>query len=434
MEQIQYIVALEIGSSKIVGAIAEKTSAGMVSVNNLVEEKLTNCVRYGCVQNVENVRSAINRIVKELERRIDGRVTQAFVGVSGRSLHSEPQEISRSLDSQRPITDETIRRIVSEASGMPTKGYETIAVEPCAYAVDKNATNNPVGQYGSSIKVKVNLIVAKPTLKLNLSRVMNFGITVRDYLVTPVAVAENVLTDSERSLGCILVDIGAETTTITIYKDNALAFLTTLPLGGRNVTRDIMIGLNQLEETAERVKKNINNPLDPNNVDAITIEDVKSSDAAKYIEARVGEIIANINQHIDYSGLKQDVRSMVIIGGGSLMQGIAQKIEERTQCKVRMGQCPTSLNILNHSINRPENIELFSLLAQAAERLDAGETCVERRTFASPEVSGTTTTSTTTTTAAAAPQEPKKVQKPSRWVAFRKKIASLMTEDDEEMD
>ena len=88
MEQVQYIVAIEIGSSKIVGAIADKSSIGLVSVSHLVEEKLINCVRYGCVQNVENVRSAINRIIKELERRIDGRITQTYVGISGRSLHS----------------------------------------------------------------------------------------------------------------------------------------------------------------------------------------------------------------------------------------------------------------------------------------------------------------------------------------------------------
>ncbi|MBQ1798110.1 MAG: hypothetical protein IIZ89_01925, partial [Muribaculaceae bacterium] len=225
MEQVQYIVAIEIGSSKIVGAIADKSSIGLVSVSHLVEEKLINCVRYGCVQNVENVRSAINRIIKELERRIDGRITQTYVGISGRSLHSEPDEISRSLDASRAITDETIERIVREASSRPVKSYETITVVPSAYFVDKTATTTPVGQYGSSIKIKVNRIVAKPTIKLNLDRVMNFGVTAKEYLVTPIAVAEQVLTDSERSLGCILVDIGAETTTVVVYKDNALAFL-----------------------------------------------------------------------------------------------------------------------------------------------------------------------------------------------------------------
>ena len=67
MEQNQYIVALEIGSSKIVGAIAEKSPSGLISVNQLAEERLSNCVRYGCVQNVENIKSSVNRIIHELE-------------------------------------------------------------------------------------------------------------------------------------------------------------------------------------------------------------------------------------------------------------------------------------------------------------------------------------------------------------------------------
>ena len=413
MEQVQYIVAIEIGSSKIVGAIADKSSIGLVSVSHLVEEKLINCVRYGCVQNVENVRSAINRIIKELERRIDGRITQTYVGISGRSLHSEPDEISRSLDASRAITD------------------ETITVVPSAYFVDKTATTTPVGQYGSSIKIKVNRIVAKPTIKLNLDRVMNFGVTAKEYLVTPIAVAEQVLTDSERSLGCILVDIGAETTTVVVYKDNALAFLSTLPLGGRNVTRDIMNGLTVVEETAERVKKNINNPLDPANVDAVVIEDVKSSDAAKYIEARVGEIIANINQQIDNSGLKQDVRNLVLLGGGALMQGLPQKLEDVTKCKVRLAQCPATLNILNHNYNRPENIELFSLLAKAAELIEPNETCLERRTFESPDVNPRPSDAQPVNEPTKAPKKDK--QKTSWIRSMARKFSQYMSEDEEEI-
>ena len=387
MEQNQYIVALEIGSSKIVGAIAEKSPSGLISVNQLAEERLSNCVRYGCVQNVENIKSSVNRIIHELERGIDGRVTQVFVGISGRSLHSEMTEENRGLDSQKSITQETIASIIREAARKQIKNYETIDIVPCAYFVDKAETPEPVGQFGSSIKIKANLIVAKPQLKLNLDRVMSFGIKARDYIVTPLAVGREVLKESEMSLGAMLVDIGAETTTVSIYKGGALAYLMTLPMGGRNITRDIMNGANVLEETAEQVKKNINNPLDPNNVDVIDIEGVKSSDAANYMAARVGEIIANIKQQIEYAGLTDaDIRTLVLIGGAAAMPGLPQKIEEILKIKVRMGQYPQSLNITNHAINKPEYIQVFSLLACGADMLSAGETCIERHSFESPMV------------------------------------------------
>ena len=114
MEKNQYIVALEIGSSKIVGAIAEKTSAGYLSVKHLQEERHLNSVRYGIVQNVENIKSSINRILKNLEGMVDGRITQVYMGVSGRSLHSNVSEVNRSVGSTEPITSELIDRIMSE--------------------------------------------------------------------------------------------------------------------------------------------------------------------------------------------------------------------------------------------------------------------------------------------------------------------------------
>ena len=170
MEKNQYIVALEIGSSKIVGAIAEKTSAGYLSVKHLQEERHLDSVRYGIVQNVENIKSSINRILKNLEGMIDGRVTQVYLGVSGRSLHSIVNEVNRSVGTNEPITSELIDRIIHDAATTPFRNYDTIDIVPQAYYVDKVMTPNPVGQFGSSIKIKVNYIVAKPSLKLNHNR------------------------------------------------------------------------------------------------------------------------------------------------------------------------------------------------------------------------------------------------------------------------
>ena len=115
MEKNQYIVALEIGSSKIVGAIAEKTPSGYLSVRHLQEEKHVNSVRYGIVQNVENIKTSINHILKNLEEKIDGRVTQVYMGVSGRSLHSSLSEVNRSVGSTEAITRELIDRMKRQA-------------------------------------------------------------------------------------------------------------------------------------------------------------------------------------------------------------------------------------------------------------------------------------------------------------------------------
>lgn len=380
MSNSQYIAALEIGSSKIVGAIAEKTTSGYVQINHLEVEKLINSVRHGCVQNVENTKGCINNIIKKLENRIDGTINEVFVGLSGRSLHSEPTEVNHNLDSTVPITEKVLESIVSEAGRDPIKNYETIQVVPRTYFVDKNETKSPSGQFGSNINIKLNLIVAKPTLKLNLERAMGTP-RVREYLVTPLVVADEILESSEKSLGCMLVDLGAETTTVSIYKDGSLVYLTTLPLGGRNITRDIFTSLNVLEDTAERVKKNISNPLDKN-VEHVSIEGINSADAANYIVARTGEIIANIKQQISYAGVKTvDLHNIVLIGGGAQLQGIARRIEDEIKLSVRIGSYPKALNILDHNINRTEYVQLFSLLSRASQLMPPGESCVRLNTY-----------------------------------------------------
>ena len=441
MDKNQYIVALEIGSSKIVGAIAEKTSAGYLSVKYLQEEKHLNSVRYGIVQNVENIKSSINRILKNLEGMIDGRITQVYLGVSGRSLHSIVNEVNRSVGSTEAITKELIDRIIKDATSTPIRNHDTVDIVPRAYFVDKVETPDPVGQFGSSIKILVNLIVAKPALKLNLNRLMTFGVAAKDYIVTPLAVADQVLTDSDRELGCMLVDMGAETTTVSIYKNKALRYLNTLPLGGRNLTRDVMNGLSVLEETAENVKKNINNPLDPSNASNVVIEGVNAREAANFINARTGEIIANINQQLVEAEVSSDeIQSIVLIGGGARLGGIKQKLADTLKIKVRMGQNPPILNILNSDINRMEYIEVFSLLAAAAERIEDGETCVELSRY----VDGPTFDPNYGQSAQLQrPQEretvkdkPEKPRKKgpitTKWKSLRDKLSGLMSEDDDD--
>lgn len=437
MEKNQYIVALEIGSSKIVGAIAEKTSAGYLSVRYLQEEKYIDSVRYGIVKNVENIKTSINRILKNLEGMVDGRVTQVYMGVSGRSLHSIMSEVKRSVGSSEPITLELIDRIIHDATSTPIRNHETVDVVPRAYYVDKVATLNPVGQFGSSIKIDVNLIVAKQTLMLNLNRLMTFGIPVKEYIVTPLAVGKHILNESDRELGCMLVDMGAETTTVTIYKNKTLVYLNTLPLGGRNLTRDIMTGFNRLEETCENVKKNINNPLDPNNVSNVVIEDVPAREAANYITARTGEIIANVNQQLANAGVSaNEIQSVVLIGGCAHMGGLQQKMTDELKIKVRMGQNPSSLNILNGEINRMEYIEVFSLLAEAAERIPQGESCVELNKYEDPNFEVSPRPVEPAERTYDEPSRPeKKTKKPRKlgWIQkMTQRVNDLMSEDDAE--
>ena len=433
MENNQHIVAIEIGSTKIVGAIAEKSVSGYLSVNHLEEEKLTNCVRYGCVQNVENTKNAIMRIVKKLENKIKGDITDVYVGINGRSLHSVPTEIDRNLNIAESITKQNIENLKNSAFKEPIASYEPIDIVPQTYYVDNKEQPNPVGCCGGSINIKFNRIVAKTTLKLNLKRALG-ALRVKKFLVTSLAMAESILTEEERTLGCMLVDMGAETTTVTIFKNGTLNYMATLPFGGRNLTRDLVNGLqNTTEDKAETVKKNIAEPLNIEATDLL-IDGISSKSAINYIISRTSEIITNVNKQIEYAHLKSsDVKTIVLVGGAAKLKGLQAEFKERTQIETRMGTTPPSINILNHEINKFEHIQVFFLLDKAASIIADGSTCVALHSF-TDNVGPTITSPETSKEETKKKEHNKQPKKPGMFSRFKTALDKLMTEDEEESE
>ena len=127
-----------------------------------------------------------------------------------------------------------------------------------------------------------------------------------------------------------------------------------------------------------------------------------------------------------------DIRTIILIGGGAQLQGLAKKLEENTKLSVRMGHYPQSLNILNHSFNRAEYIEAFCLLAKAAADILPGETCIARRNY--DDGFQVATTRPVQPEPEPTPDEPrkhdKKDKKESLWIRLKKKAADMFSEDD----
>lgn len=436
MDKKQYIVAIEIGSSKVVGAVAERSADNRINVTHLASEAQTNCVSYGQVQNVENIKSSVNRLLKEIERNVDGDVTQVFVGLGGRSVHSEPSEISRSIDASQPITQATIDSILHEGSRAGVKLYQTLDAVPRAFFVDKKlvTNNSPAGQYGNSLKIQFNLIVANNNVKLNLNRTLASLTSNCNFIITSLAMGKHIITAEEKKLGCMLVDMGAETTTVAIYKNGMLQYLNTLPLGGRNLTLDIANGKGVTEENAERIKKNINSPLDLQQVDSIVVEGVNSKEAAQYINARTGEIIANINKQLDFAALSaSDISTIVLTGGAAQLKGVAKKIEEIVKVPVREANMPSNVFFAPGCRgNNPEFVQIVSLLAEAALRIDPTDSCISMSHYGDGEFDITQPPQVKTPKPEPPKNEPRK-SKGGLWSSIKKKFDNLVNEPEDEL-
>ncbi len=371
MEQ-KYIVAIEIGSSKIKGAVGSTDETGALTVLAVEEEKLIDCVRYGCIQNVEEVSNRVSRIIRLLEnnssispRKIKG----VYVAMGGRSLSASSREVQRQLPDELEITERIIEQIKDEARATNISEKDVIDVLPRSFTIDNQPAINPVGIFGQQINASLNLLTCKPQIKRNLNRVIGerLQLAINGYIVRPIAVADLVLSDDEKRQGCMLVDFGAETTTVSIYKAGALHYLETIPLGSRNITRDIT-SINHLEEKAEEIKKAVGcaTPQDQggkkNAVDGIDVIEVNN-----YVQARAGEIVANIIEQIKYADYKPSDLSagIVVVGGGAKLKGFNSLLETQSSMKVRSGAPLGLIRITDSRIQPSDSVDVISILMSA---------------------------------------------------------------------
>lgn len=362
----KYIVAIEIGSSKIRGALGTVDSTGIINILAVQEERIADSVRYGQIRNIEEVANAIDAICVKLEnvKAIQPRkISSVYVGLSGFSIASSDQTATIKFGGETGITAAVINELKEKAADNHFTEKEIYEIVPTEYAVDKDITTKPVGCFGTSIRGSYKVIEGNPGIKSNINRVLpeRLKLEINGYIVSTLAAADIVLTAEEKSLGCMFVDFGAETTTVAIYKGGALRSLVTLPMGSRNITRDLM-SLNYLEEQAESLKRNVG--IIPS--DASNLPD--QPEIGNYIQARASEIVANVIAQIEFAGLKaSDLPSgIIIVGGGARLKGLSDMIAEQSKMKVRRGTAPRNLRITDASVLADDAIDVISLVIEAA--------------------------------------------------------------------
>ncbi|MDE6416611.1 MAG: cell division protein FtsA, partial [Duncaniella sp.] len=368
------IVALEIGSSKIIGAIGEVEPTGALTVKAIEEEKLTDSVRYGLIRNVAEVADAITAVIKRLEaREPDRTITGVYLSVGGRSLMSQVVDVERRLPDEMEITGALIEDITREALQQPLEDRKVVDVTPREFRVDNAPVSRPVGTYGHHLQAKLNIISLRNQIWRNLNHVVKdrLGLTIRDFFVRQIAEADLVLLSDEKRLGCALVDLGAETTTISIYKHGVLQYLVTLPMGSRNITRDIT-ALNHLEERAEELKITGGNaqPLADQSAPGAAFSGGARdyADINNYVSARAGEIIANIAARIKAAGFSAELlpAGIVIVGRGARLTNFNQRLQTETGMKVRAGVPGAKVRIKDSRITPSDAVDVIAILAAAA--------------------------------------------------------------------
>lgn len=368
----RYISAISIGSSRIKGAVGcIDTATGSLTVLAIDEQPISGSVRYGWVNNVEEVSNHIAGIVARLQAVqavAPRKIESVYVGISGRSLASNPHKVSLRLQGEQKITADTMAMLQRDAYESFHTDYDIVGIMPGDFTVDNIPTVNPVGSYGNTVAGTYNIFTCRPQLLRNIHRVFDdrLSLDIAGTVILPVAESELVLTSDERRLGCMLVDLGSETTTVSIYKDGELRYLATIPIGGRNITRDIA-SLGVTEERAEDFKVVYGDamPDESATVPPSAVGDILSDIVVgHYIQARAGESAANIMAHVDYAGMRLSdlTAGIILVGGGARLRNFGHLIENESKLHVRIGVPSSNVRIADSSIQPVREVDIISLL------------------------------------------------------------------------
>ena len=387
MATTEFIAAIELGSSKITGVAGRKNSDGSMQVLAYAQEDSSTFIRKGVIFNLDKTAQSLTSIINRLEGELKNSIAKVYVGIGGQSLRTVRNVVSRDLEEEAIISEELVSAIGDENIAIPVVDMDILDVAPQEYKVGNNLQANPVGLVGSHIEGRFLNIVARASVRKNLEHCFQQAkIDIADQLIAPLVTANAVLTESERRSGCALIDFGADTTTISVYKNNILRFLTVLPLGGNSITRDITT-LQMEEEEAERLKKAYGDALyeeDPEQEEEATckLEDdnriIKVADLNNIIEARAEEIVANVWNQIQLSGYEDKLLAgLILTGGAANLKNLDETLRKRSKIeKIRMAKLP------RNTVHAPNNIlkkdgsqnTLFGLLFEGNQNCCLTET------------------------------------------------------------
>lgn len=451
------IIAVELGSSAIRAIAGRKQPDGTLQIMAVAIEENINCIRNGVIENLDKTSLAISRVVKQLDDKLNIHTKRIYIGLSGQSIRTVKNPVMRTFDTKTLISNSMIDAMKDINQGIIYSDAQLLDVFPQEYRVEKRVTSDPVGQQGNAIEACFANVIARNSLSENIEQcVRNASLEIAEILVSPICLSDMLLGTNEKRSGCVLVDIGADTTTIIIYTNNIMRQLVVIPLGGSNVTSDIASQNIEIEE-AESLKLKYGSAFheDEENRKSTpisishnrTIEEGKLQDI---IEARYEEILLNVWSRIKEYNNKV-LSGVTFTGGAARIANLKEAFEKLTtfdkQIRIAKGM-PANITLAGDvRLDNPEALYTLMALALCGEPICAGEPAVEPEAVQTeidfsvvahePEEAETAPMEEgqTTEEEEEVPEKPKKARKKSTPFSERlrtawEKISKTLTEDE----
>ena len=327
------IVAIELGSSKISGVAGQIMTDGSLKVLAYAGVPSSSCIRHGAVYNLDKTANAIAEVVERLNSILSTNIEKVYVGYNAKGLKSIISKVEHQFEEETVVSQEVIDDMFQQCSEIEYDGYVNLFQESQEYVVDnkRGTETDPIGVACRSLGGSyLNILLKKQVADYIAQCFMMAQVEIVDGYVAPMAQADAILTDDDRQQGCVLVDYGADTTTVSVYKNGMLRYLRVIPLGSALITRDLATILKIEPEQAEQLKCtyglcNLIGSQDASETIVVNDNKVLLKDIGDIIEARNEEIIRNVCAQIKASGYGEVLYAgIVLTGGGSQLRQLDQ--------------------------------------------------------------------------------------------------------------
>lgn len=351
MENNDYVVGLDIGTTKVACIVGRRDELGKIEILAYGKSESVG-VNRGIVANIDKTVEAIKLAVQEAETKTGLKIEQVNVGIAGQHIKSLQHRGIRTRDSlEDEIDQDDIDSLIDDMYKLVMlPGEEIIHVLPQEYIVDnEQGIKEPIGMSGIRLEANFHIITGQIAAAKNIHRCTHkAGLNVTEMVLEPLASAAAVLSDEEKEAGVVLVDIGGGTTDIAIFHDGIIRHTAVIPFGGNIITEDIKEGCTIIKHQAELLKIKFGSALasESQENEIVSIpglrgrepREISVRNLANIIQARMEEIIEHIYYEIRNSGFeKKLIAGIVITGGGSTLQHLPQLVEYITGMDVRIG-------------------------------------------------------------------------------------------------
>jgi cell division protein FtsA len=376
----QLLVALDIGTSKIVTLVAEITAEDTLNLIGMGSHP-SRGLKKGVVVNIESTVNAIQRSLEEAELMADAKIKEVITGIAGshiKSFNSHGMVAIKDKEVQQYDIDRVIE--TARAVNIPME-QQVLHILEQEFIIDgQGGVRQPLGMSGMRLEVKVHIVTGAVSAAQNIMKcVRRCGLEVKDLMLQPLASADAVLLDDERDLGVCLVDIGGGTTDIAVFTDGAIKHTSVIPIAGDQITNDIAMALRTPTKDAEELKithgvalrqlASANEMIEVPGVGDRGPRELSRQTLAEVIEPRVEELYSLIQRELRSSGLEELLSSGIVITGGSaLMKGMVELGEEVFHMPVRVG-VPHYDGALAEVVRSPRYATAMGLLMAGIEQV-----------------------------------------------------------------